>query len=143
MKKILFILAMVLMSVCSFGQTQRTTNDGMTYSTYQTYKVYSFESQDTALMKMSPGQMLEKAGKLKNTAIGVGLGLTAVSMAVTIPTACEKIDATTGYIIGGVIGFAGLVSVLAIEVKSNKLIKEAGRRMTMIEIKGNGVNIKF
>lgn len=94
-------------------------------------------------MKMSPGQMLEKAGKLKNTAIGVGLGLTAVSMAVTIPTACGKIDATTGYIIGGVIGFAGLVSVLSIEVKSNKLIKEAGRRMTMIEIKGNGVNIRF
>lgn len=34
MKKILFVLAMVLMSVCSFGQTQRTTNDGMTYSTF-------------------------------------------------------------------------------------------------------------
>lgn len=143
MKKILFVITIMLISVCSFAQTQRTTNDGMTYSTYQTYKVYSFESQDTELMKMSPGQMLEKAGKLKNTAIGVGLGLTAVSMAVTIPTACRKIDATTGYIIGGVIGFAGLVSVLAIEVKSNKLIKEAGRRMTMIEIKGNGVNIRF
>lgn len=143
MKKILFAITIMLISVCSFAQIQRTTNDGMTYSTYQTYKVYSFESQDTVLMKMSPGQMLEKAGKLKNTAIGVGLGLTAVSMAVTIPTACGAIDATTGYIIGGVIGFAGLVSVLAIEVKSNKLIKEAGRRMTMIEIKGNGVNIRF
>lgn len=143
MKKILFAITIMLISVCSFAQTKRTTNDGMTYSTYRTNYIYTFDSQNEEIMKMSPGELLERAGQLKNIAIGVGLGLTAVSMAVTIPTAFGMIDATTGYIIGGVIGFAGLVSVLSIEVKSNKLIKEAGRRMTMIEIKGNGVNIRF
>lgn len=140
MKKILFLLAIVLAGVCVFGQTYDST---ITLSTYKTSYTYTFDCLNDEIVKMTPGQLLEQAGKLKNTAITVGLVSTALSVAITIPTACGKISPGAGYAIGSVIGFVGGVTCLALEVKSNKLIKEAGRRMSKIEIRGNGVTIKF
>lgn len=140
MKKILFVLAMVMMSVCSFGQTNDST---LKLSTYRTSYAYTFDTQDEEIINMSPGQLLERAGKLKNTAIVVGLISTAATIGITTPIVCCSKDKIFGYIFGGSIGLIGSIACITLEVKSNKLIKEAGRRMTMIEIKGNGVNIKF
>lgn len=140
MKKILFVLAIVMMSVCSFGQTNDRT---LKLSTYRTSYAYTFDTQNDEIINMSPGQLLERAGKLKNTALAVGLITTAATIAITTPIVCCSKDPILGYILGGSIGLVGCISCITLEVRSNKLIKEAGRRMTMIEIKGNGVNIKF
>lgn len=140
MKKILFVLAIVMMNVCSFGQTNDST---LKLSTYQTSYAYTFNTQDEEIINMSPGQLLKRAGKLKNTAIVVGLISTAATIGITVGCSRSSRDKKFGYIFGGSIGLIGTIACITLEVKSNKLIKEAGKRMTMIEIKGNGVNIKF
>lgn len=140
MKKILFVLAIVMMGVCSFGQTNDST---LKLSTYQTSYAYTFNTQDEGIINMSPGQLLKRAGKLKNTAIVVGLISTAATIGITVGCSRSSRDKKFGYIFGGSIGLIGSIACITLEVKSNKLIKEAGKRMTMIEIKGNGVNIKF
>ena len=100
MKKILFVLAIVMMSVCSFGQTNDST---LKLSTYQTSYAYTFNTQNEEIINMSPGQLLERAGKLKNTAIVVGLISTAATIGITIPIVCStrsSRDKNLGYIFG-------------------------------------------
>lgn len=134
---------MAVLFAATLFTAEAQTNNTVKATTYGTTYAYTFNTQDEEIIQMSPGQLLERAGTLKNTAIAVALVSGAVSAAITVPTACGLVEPRIGYAVGGVVALVGGIASLAIEIRSNKLIKEAGRRMACIELKANGVTVKF
>ena len=141
MKKILFVLAIVIMSVCAFSQN--TDNDlGLNSQTPETLAQNQPNTTNQSYDFTTAGQLLERAGKLKNTAIAVGIGAGIISSAAITINAFGS-GSTAGYVIGGGIAFVGGIVSLVMEIKSNNLIQDAGRQMTKIQFQGNGVTINF
>lgn len=90
----------------------------------------------------TPGQLIAQSGKLKNTALTVGV-VTCLSASALVGFSFLTENPIPMCAIGGVIGFGGGIATIAILATSNKLLQEAGLKMQRIQISANGLTVKF
>lgn len=90
----------------------------------------------------TPGQLIAQSGKLKNTALTVGI-VTGLASATLIGCSFVTDLPMAMYIPGAVVGFAGGVATIALLYTSNRLLQEAGLKMQNVQFSANGVTVKF
>lgn len=91
---------------------------------------------------LTPGQLIEKSGELKNIALAVG-AFTGLTSATLIGCSFLTDMPMAMYIPGVVVGFAEGVAALALSCTSNKLLQEAGLKMQRMQVSASGVILKF
>lgn len=138
MKRTILLFFALILSIACFSQNEqkgslqlRTYNQDGTVPSF-TIKYANF----------TPGQLIEKSGELKNTALTVGV-LTGLASA-TLVGCSFLIDIPMAmYMSGAIVGFAGGVATLVLLHTSNKLLQEAGLKMQRMQLSANGVILKF
>ena len=154
MKKIILLFFALILSIACFSQNEQ--KDSLQLKTYkQNYSyfkkekfdslsfVYDYTSSFTVkYANFTPGQLIEKSGKLKNAALTVGI-LTGLASATLVGCSFLTDKSMAMYIPGAIVGFAGGVATLVILYTSNKLLQEAGLKMQRMQLSANGVILKF
>lgn len=113
---------------------------GYEYGGYPKYKMPSKFCEKYA--SWTPGELIARSGKLKNTALTVGV-VTCLSASALVGFSFLAGNPVPMCAIGGVVGFGGGIATIAILATSNKLLQEAGLKMQRIQLSANGLNIKF
>lgn len=90
----------------------------------------------------TPGELIARSGKLKNNALVVGI-VTCLTSSTLVGCAFLTRNPTPMCVIGGVVGFGGGISTIALLATSNRLLQEAGLKMQRMQISANGLTIKF
>jgi len=112
--------------------------DSVILTTYETTSPFNEKWND-----MTPGELIQRSGELKNTALTTVILTSVAGTTLTIVGAFAASDGTFCYIIGGTVAWVGAIAGIAISAVSNKMLQAAGWKMKHMSVQANGITIKF